>query len=67
MKYDFTEMENMILKEYGSPTELSNELKDAALKLSMPDNDMIFTMQRFIVGVCDILNTIKERSHEQPD
>lgn len=60
--YDFTDAEQR-LREWGSPSELSANLKDKALHLVAFDDaskDMLIKeMQLAVLDVCDFLDTIK--------
>ncbi len=63
-RYDFTEAEKQ-LRQWYSPSELSANLKEAALRLSFHDEDiiegLINKMQIAVLNVCDFLDTIKAK------
>lgn len=63
-RYDFTEAAKQ-LHQWYSPSELSANLKDAALRLSCHDEDIIESlinqMQQAVLDVCDFLDKIKTK------
>ncbi len=66
--YDFTEA-TKYFNECQTPRELSDDLKTAALKLSITDSkareELILAMQRSVHTVCELLESIKERGGER--
>lgn len=57
------------INQWFSPKELSDNLKDAALRCAIPDagvrEDKILQMQLAALDVCDFLERIKETEVEQ--
>ena len=66
--YDFSEAIKELTQWY-SPKELSNNLKNAALRCANPDDgireEMVLKMQLAVLDVCDFLDAIKETEVEQ--
>ncbi len=62
-RYDFTEAEKQL--QWCSPSELSADLKNAALRLSFHDEDAIDSfvreMQQAALNACDFLDAIKQK------
>lgn len=66
--YDFRPAVEYI-NQWFSPKELSDNLKDAALRCATPDNgmreSMILKMQIAVLDVCESLESIVEMEVEQ--
>lgn len=66
--YDFQAAVEYI-NQWFSPKELSDNLKDAALRCAAPDEgmreNMILKMQIVVLDVCEFLESIIEREVEQ--
>lgn len=66
--YDFSEAIKE-LKQWYSPKELADNLKNAALRCANPDDGiregMVLKMQLAVLDVCDFLDAIKETEVEQ--